>query len=160
MRTLFAVSLLSSCTFSSVPSPIPPLHVGDRAVFSDAEFVLVSAVDRGPTLPTTDGGDSVTTNGRYVDVRFSVKNKTAAPTSSLFVPLMVDSASHTYSALAVGIAQFYMAKDALEYRWHEIQPGEELQFEAIYDVDSPTAKDLHLEVSGAPGETRTFTLGL
>lgn len=158
MSALFA--WLLACTLTSQTAP-PMATIGERVVFPSTEFLVMEVKDRGPTLPTTDGGDSVTTAGRYVDVRYSVKNNTATATSSPFAPLMVDSQGRTYGALPVGIAQFYVRRDDNEFRWHEIAPGQELEFRTIYDIDHADAANLHLEVNGnGIDEHRSISLGL
>lgn len=122
-------------------------------------WVLSVACVAGPA-PTQDGMESITTAGRYVDVRFVVKNTSTQTRKSAFNPLLVDEEGRTFGGLAVGIVKFHVPKGTRDHRWHDMQPGEETEFRAIYDVDQADAGDLHLEVSGGAGEVTLIELPL
>jgi hypothetical protein len=131
---------------SGQPVPQPSVELGERAVFSDAEWVVTEAVDLGDAIDTNDGSATLTTTGRFVKVTFTLTNRSPEAWMPIVVPDLQDATGRSHSALDITLHLFYVPEGTPKYRWRDLPPGETRTYTLIYDIEDPTAEGLRLGV--------------
>jgi hypothetical protein len=165
MKALAALPLAASVWwcggFGASPPPTPTAPIGSPVTLTDRVFTVDAVIDHGDRLPDYRGfiADPDPTV-RYVEVRFTEQNTSAVTTGVAVLPRLRDASGETHSGVPVGVVQMYLPRDANEYRWHDIHPGETLSFVAIYEVSPPTATGLTIEVGDIDGHEFHIPLGL
>lgn len=105
--------------------------VGDVIKFKDSEWAVLVAKDWGNELSAGEGLPTKKTEGKFIAVKFSVKNATNEEETILETPKLVDSKGRKFNQIDDG--DLYL-KDEKSMTLEQLPSGIKKKFVGIYEV--------------------------
>lgn len=116
-----------------------PAVIGDLIKFDDSEWTVVTARQLGSTLQGGQFTEAKQSEGKFVYVRFKVKNITNEQESILFTPAITDSKGRRYEEFDE--QAFYLPDDEKSMTMEQLPSGLPKTFSAIFELP-PDAKGI------------------
>lgn len=141
----------------------PAPKIGDLITFpNDSEWVVDEAKDLGKTAKSNNQfQENLSTEGRYVLVKFSVKNLGPKEIRVFSQPEAIDSQGRKFKT--VDSATFFIPKDGKTLALEGVGPGLKKSFYTLYELP-PDATAIKMEVWEAhkpfAADTKAVDLGL
>ena len=140
-----------------------PAQVGDTITFdADSEWVVEEAKDLGQKARSNNQfQEDLKTEGRFVQVKFSVKNLGPKEIRVFSNPEAQDSQGRRFKS--IDMITFYIPKDAKSMSLEGVGPGLKKTYYTVYELP-PDAADIQMEVWEAHkafgGDKKLVTLGI
>lgn len=106
--------------------------IGDVVKFEDSEWTVVSARGLGSTLRGGEFVEAKQSEGKFVYVRFKVKNITNEEESILFTPAITDSKGRRYEQFDE--QAFYLPDNENSMTMEQLPSGLPKTFSAIFEI--------------------------
>jgi uncharacterized membrane protein YeaQ/YmgE (transglycosylase-associated protein family) len=135
----------------------PAAKLGETVSFADSTWVVGAARDRGGKL--TGAGDSASTAGRFVEVRFSVTNLTKKEDSLLDLPALVDAQGREFKPFERSSS--FLPPGARDLAMAPLPPSLAKEFVEIYELPADAgALKFKTRALEPFGETKLVDLAL
>ena len=135
----------SEATGGAAAAKVTTAAVGDVVTFdNDSEWLITEAKFIGSTAnPNNPFQEPLKTEGRFLQVKFSVKNLGSKELRVFSNPKLTDAKAREFKA--IDLVAFYIPKGTKTLPLEGIGPGINRPFHAIYELPAD-AEDLTLEV--------------
>ena len=127
---LFLIALAAFLINDAKAEPEKPHYVGDTVKLADSEWTVLAAKDMGGVLPGEM--DEKHSAGRFIAVKFSVKNTSSDVLEIVGEPILIDAKGQKFKELSD--IEFYLPDGANNTLNAKIKPGMTKKFIEIYDV--------------------------
>lgn len=119
------------------PAPGKQSVIGDLVKFDDSEWTVVEARQLGSTLRGGQFSEPKQSEGKFVYVKFKVKNVTNEEESILFTPAIVDSKGRRFEQFDE--QAFYLPDNEKSMTMEQLPSGLPKTFSAIFEIPSDAA---------------------
>lgn len=130
----------SSESSAAVAASSKAAAIGDVIKFEDSEWTVLSARDLGSTLRGGQFTEPKQSEGKFVYVKFKVKNITNEEESILFTPAITDSKGRRYEQFDE--QAFYLPDNENSMTMEQLPSGLPKTFSAIFEIP-PDAKGIN-----------------
>ncbi len=141
-----AVVACSACAKSAPPAPGTAGKLGDLVTFDDSEWTVLEAKDLGQKLAQNKGEGAVrTTEGKFVQIRYRVTNRSKKEERLLDAPRVVDAKGRQFGRIE--LEALFVPTQATALGLDPLMPRQGKEYWTVIELPAD-ATGLKLELHG------------